>query len=160
MISDEVEGFDRSDALLAELAERVDDLYEDEDLRVEDRPLGAVMAGLACGLGLSLSPEWRRWSPGWPGVPRPARPAGDAASVRVERDRRRDAATAEVERAFTEIDPARIPGIRAGLAVRLQEADMIECLDTETTHVVADRLCRSLGIDRLLRFEPPAPDTG
>jgi hypothetical protein len=45
--------------------------------------------------------------------------------------------------------------------VRLQEADMIECLDTETTRTVADRLCRSLGIETCLRYQvTDIPDTG
>ena len=57
--------------------------------------------------------------------------------MRAERTRRRDAAVAVVERAFPELDPARIPGIRAGLAVRLQEADVVEWLDTETAFTVA-----------------------
>ncbi|OWJ56124.1 hypothetical protein, partial [Inquilinus limosus] len=51
MIWDEIEDFSRVEALHAELEERVEDLYDDETLRVEDRPLGSVMAGLACGLG-------------------------------------------------------------------------------------------------------------
>ena len=117
------------------------------------------MAGLACGLG--IAEEWRRWAPGWPGLPNPARPAGSEAEVKAERDRRREAAVAAVERAFPDIDPARIPGIRAGLAVRLQEADVVEWLDTESTFTVADRLCRSLGVDHFLCLEDPdAPDTG
>ncbi|WP_034853902.1 hypothetical protein, partial [Inquilinus limosus] len=53
MIWDEVEDLDRAEALSDELAEQVEHLYEDEAARVEDRPVGAVMAGLACGLGLS-----------------------------------------------------------------------------------------------------------
>ena len=95
------------------------------------------------------------------GTPRPARPAGSEAEIQAERDRRRDAAVAAVERAFPDIDPARIPGIRAGLAVRLQEADVVEWLDTEAIFTVADRLCRSLGVDHFLCLEDPdAPDTG
>ncbi|MGL4967102.1 MAG: hypothetical protein ACRC67_38130 [Inquilinus sp.] len=146
MINDEVEDLDRVAELEAELEERVEDLYQDEDVRVEDRPVGSVMAGLASGLG--LTEEWRRWGAlGWPATPRPARPAGSEAKVRAERARRRGAVVAAVERAFAEIpDPSRIPGLRAGLAVRLQEPDVIEWLDTECTFVAADRLCRSLGI--------------
>jgi len=59
MIWDEVEDDGRIDALHAELKERVDVLYKEEDVRVEDRPVGSVMAGLACGLGLSEA--WQRW---------------------------------------------------------------------------------------------------
>ena len=160
MIWDEIEDFSRVEALHAELEERVEDLYDDETVPVEDRPLGSVMAGLACGLG--LTEEWGRWSPAWPGTPDPARPAGDAAGVEAERARRRDAAVAAVERSFADLrDPARIPGIRAGLAARLREPDVTEWLDTETTQTVARRLCRSLGIDPHNCFErPDIPDTG
>jgi hypothetical protein len=160
MIWDEIPDDDRAKALEQELGERLSDLYDDDDDdRVEDRPVGSVMAGLACGLG--LAEEWGNWAPGWPATPRPPRPPGGEASVRAERARRRDLAAAAVERAFPAIDPTRIEGIRAGLAVRLQEADMIECLDTETTRTVADRLCRSLGIETCLRYrDPEIPDTG
>ncbi|WP_342240999.1 hypothetical protein [Inquilinus sp. OTU3971] len=158
MIWDQVEDQGRIDALHAELEERVQDLYDDE-VSVEDRPLGSVMAGLACGLG--LAEEWQRWATGWPATPSPSRPSGSEAKMRAERTRRRDAAVAVVERAFPEIDPARIPGIRAGLAVRLQEADVIEWLDTETAFTVGRRLCRSLGIDPYLCHDrPDIADTG
>ncbi|TSD88833.1 hypothetical protein FFK22_010075 [Mycobacterium sp. KBS0706] len=164
MINDEVEDLDRVAELEAELEERVADLYQDEDVRVEDRPVGSVMAGLASGLG--LTEEWRRWAPGWPATPRPARPAGSEAKIRAERARRRDIVVAVVERAFADVpDPSRIPGLRAGLAVRLQEPDVIEWLDTECAAIVADRLCRSLGIG--MYFDDPeaaddleAADTG
>jgi hypothetical protein len=158
MIWDQVEDQGRVDALHAELEERVQDLYGDE-VSVEDRPPGSVMAGLACGLG--LAEEWRRWATGWPATPSPARPSGSEAQIRAERTRRRDAAVAVVERAFPEIDPARIPGIRAGLAVRLQEADVVEWLDTETAFTIGRRLCRSLGIDPYLCYDrPDIADTG
>jgi hypothetical protein len=160
MIWDEVEDDGRVDALHAELKDRVCDLYEDEAVRVEDRPVGSVMAGLACGLG--LGEEWSRWgADGWPGTPRPGRPAGSEARIAAERARRRDAAAAAVERVFPRLDPARIDAIRAGLAVRLQEADVIEWLDTETTDTVTQRLWRSLGIEPYLSSDPPdKPDTG
>ncbi|TSD84178.1 hypothetical protein FFK22_034020 [Mycobacterium sp. KBS0706] len=166
MIWDETEDLDRVDALHAELDERIRHLYEDEDVRVEDRPVGSVMAGLACGLGFGEA--WRsRWAHGQPATPRPARPAGSEARIEAERAKRRDAAIAAVERACAKIDdPSRMPGIRAGLAVRLQEADVIEWLDTETIFTVTDRLCRSLGIDSFLCLEslcdhnPDEPDTG
>jgi hypothetical protein len=159
MIGDEFQDEARIDALRGELEERLDELYEDETVRVEDRPVGSVMEGLACGLG--IAEEWRLWAPGWPRMPHPARPAGSEAEVEAERARRREAAVAAVGRAFPEIDPARIDGIKAGLAVRLQEADVVEWLDTEATFTVADRLCRSLGVDHFLCLEDPdAPDTG
>jgi len=165
MIWDAVEDEDRVDALHAELDKRIRHLYEDEDVRVEDRPLGSVMAGLACGLG--FAEQWRGWAHGNPATPRPGRPAGSEARIEAERAKRRDAAIAAVERACAKIDdPSRMPGIRAGLAVRLQEADVIEWLDTETIFTVPDRLCRSLGIDSfdclesLCDHNPDEPDTG
>ncbi|MGK9235818.1 hypothetical protein KXS07_29160 [Inquilinus limosus] len=153
MILDEVEDPGRATALQAELAERVELLYEDQEVRVEDRPLGAVMAGLACGLG--LSEEWSRWSAAWPAEPRPARPSGSPAAIEAERARRRKLVAAMVGRAIAQVsDPARIPGLEAGLAVRLQEPDAVELLDTESSAIAMIHLCRSLGID------PDFDDTG
>lgn len=164
MVSDETKDDGKAEALEKELDRRIRDLYDDQDVRVEDRPLGSVMAGLACGIG--FAEEWRHWGLDWPRT-RPARPSGSEGKVRAERARRRDAAVAAIERVFPALDPARIDGIRAGLAVRLREADVIEWLDTEPTITVAERLCRSLGIDHLLwlgRYldleHPDAPDTG
>jgi hypothetical protein len=72
-----------------------------------------------------------------------------------------EAVRVEGERVFPRLDPARIDGIRAGLAVRLQEADVIEWLDTETTDTITQRLWRSLGIEPYLSPDPPdKPDTG
>uniref|UniRef100_UPI0037835C32 hypothetical protein n=1 Tax=Inquilinus sp. TaxID=1932117 RepID=UPI0037835C32 len=140
---------------------RVDALYEDQDVRVEDRPVGSVMAGVACGLGLSET--WQRWRGGeWPATPRPGRSAGSPAEIRAIRTKRRKAVIAAVERDFAECaDPAWLPALRAGLAVRLQEADAVEMLDTETIATAADRLCRSLGLSPMVYgFKPKAPDTG
>jgi hypothetical protein len=137
---------DRAAALEDELRQRIENLYADPAARTEDRPAGAVMAGLACGLGMSR--EWGSWARWWPATPRPARPSGTAAEIEAERNRRRDRVVAAMEQTFAEIrDPARIEGLRAGLALRLTEADAIGWLDTETTHVAALRLCRSLGVD-------------
>jgi len=163
MIWDEVEDDSRIDGLHAELREQVDELYREEDVRVEDRPVGSVMAGLACGLGLSA--EWQRWrGEEWPGTPRPARPAGSPVMVRVIRARRQKAVIAAVERDFAECaDPAWIPALRAGLAVRLQEPDVVEMLDTETIATAAQRLCRSLGLSLMVYGfkgdKPEAADT-
>ena len=50
---------------------------------------------------------------------------------------------------------------RTGLAVRLQEANVIAWLDTETAFTVARHLCRSLGIDPYLCYDrPDIADTG
>ncbi|MGO1079271.1 hypothetical protein [Inquilinus sp. CA228] len=158
IIWQEIKDRDRAATLQDELEERVEDLY-DSDEQVEDRPLGSVMAELACGLG--LTEEWRLWARPWQTTPRPARPAGDEAEIQAERARRRDAASAAVEQAFAKLDPARIPGLRAGLAVRLQEADVVGWFDTETIFSIAERLSRSLGIDPYLWLDDPdAPDTG
>jgi hypothetical protein len=164
MICEEIEDEGRFNALKADIEERVDGLYEDQDVRVEDRPVGSVMAGLACGLGLSA--EWQRWrGEEWPATPRPRRPEGSPAEIRAIRAKRRKAVTAEVERDFAECaDPAWLPALRAGLAVRLQEPDGIEMLDTETIATAANRLCRSLGLSPMVfGFKPEAPkapDTG
>ncbi|MGO4851111.1 hypothetical protein AB4093_35870, partial [Inquilinus sp. 2KB_12] len=47
MICEEIEDEGRFNALKDDLEERVDGLYEDQDVRVEDRPVGSVMAGVA-----------------------------------------------------------------------------------------------------------------
>jgi hypothetical protein len=161
MICEEIEDEGRFQALKADLEERIDALYEDQDVRVEDRPVGSVMAGVACGLGLSA--EWQRWrGEEWPATPRPRRPEGSPAEIRAIRAKRRKAVIAEVERDFAECaDPAWIPALRAGLAVRLQEPDGVAMLDTETIATAADRLCRSLGLSPMVfGFKPKAPDTG
>jgi hypothetical protein len=147
MVWDETPDDDnRAAALEDELEERIENLYADPAARTEDRPAGAVMAGLACGLGMSR--EWTSWARWWPATPRPVRLSGTASEIEIERSRRRDRVVAAMEQTFAEIrDPARIEGLRAGLALRLQEADAIGWLDTETTHVAALRLCRSLGVD-------------
>ena len=96
----------------------------------------------------------------WPSTRRPARPAGSPATLRAIRARRRDAVIAAVERDFAKYaDPARIPALRAGLAVRLQESDVVEMLDTETIATAAHRLCRSLGLGFKV-YKPDALDTG
>uniref|UniRef100_UPI00047A0675 hypothetical protein n=1 Tax=Inquilinus limosus TaxID=171674 RepID=UPI00047A0675 len=112
--------------------------------------------------GLGLSEEWSRWGAlGWPATPRPAQPAGGPAAVAAERARRRQAVAAAMERAFAEVrDPTRVPGLRAGLAARLQEPDVTGWLDAETTATTADRLCRSLGLGLYVDDPKPAPDTG
>jgi hypothetical protein len=164
MICEEIEEEGRFKALHATIEERVDDLYEDQDVQVEDRPVGSVMAGLACGFGLSET--WQRWrGEEWPATPRPARPAGSPAEIQAIRAKRRKAVVAAVERDFAECaDPAWIPALRAGLAVRLQEPDVVAMLDTETIATAAQRLCRSLGLSPMVfGFKPDAldaPDTG
>jgi hypothetical protein len=67
-----------------------------------------------------------------------------------------------VEKTFAKIrDPARIGDLRAGLAVRLQEADVMGWLDDETAHATIRRLCRSLGVDPDLCIAGPEGfDTG
>lgn len=85
-----------------------------------------------------------------------ARPPAEA-----ERTRRRHAVAAAMKRAFAGIrDQARVPGLEAGLAIRLQEPDVIEWLDTETTATIADRLCRSLGLGLYIDDPKVEPDTG
>jgi hypothetical protein len=159
MIGDEVDDPRRCQRLEEDLEMRLDSLYDDEAVRVEDRPVGAVMAGLACGLG--LAEEWRRWGArSWPDTPRPARPAGGPEAVEAERAGRRRAVAAAMGRAFAEIrDPARLQALQALLAVRMQEAEVEAWLDTETTATIAERICCSLGLGTY-RDDPDGHDTG
>jgi len=43
---------------ITEMRDQLDELYGDEEGRVEDRPVGSVIAGLACDL--RLSEQWHR----------------------------------------------------------------------------------------------------
>ncbi|TSD88252.1 hypothetical protein FFK22_013550 [Mycobacterium sp. KBS0706] len=67
------EEHDKAEERTNDLQERLNALYADEDDRVEDRPVGAVIAGLACSL--ELSDEWRRRASDWSDPPCPPPPA-------------------------------------------------------------------------------------
>jgi hypothetical protein len=136
--------------------ERLDELYRDEDDRIEDRPVGAVIAGLACGLG--LSDEWRRRAADWSDPPYPPPPTGTPREVR---QRRRARLVELMQRTLDAIDADKAPGLQAGLEARLQEPDVEALIDAEPPARAAARLCASLGIDfDAACQEPQEPDTG
>ncbi len=56
---------------------------QDEDNRIEDRPVGSVIAGLACGVG--LSDEWRRRASDWSDPPYPPPLTGTPDEIRKRR---------------------------------------------------------------------------
>ena len=122
------------------------DLYGDRQDPVEDRPVGSVVAGLVCGLG--LAEKWNRRAPYHAGRPSPGRPDGSPEEIRAERARRRAAVAAMVEQAVDDLaEPGVAADIKAGLAVRLREPDVETLLDTESFGTAVIRLCRSLGFD-------------
>ncbi|WP_225766294.1 hypothetical protein [Inquilinus sp. Marseille-Q2685] len=156
---------DEADYHTNNLHERLDALYEDEEDRIEDRPVGSVITGLACGLG--LSDEWRRRAADWSDPPYPPPPTGSPAEVR---ERRRARLHELMRRAFKAVDPGKAPGLEAGIEARLQEPDVPALIDTEPPARAAARLCRSLAVDFAGDYEEPpephepgkpsGPDTG
>jgi len=144
--------------MLTRLAEMSMQLGDDEGAR----PLAAeAQAARARAAGSKADEAAAVAARAGPSTRRPARSAGSPAEIQAIRAKRRKAVTAAVERDFAKYaDPALIPALRAGLAVRLQEPDVVEMLDTETIAVAtaADRLCRSLGLGFKI-YKPDAPDT-
>jgi hypothetical protein len=142
----DVEDRARAAALDLQVSEAFADLYGDQEDPVEDRPVGSVVAGLVCGLG--LAEKWNRRAPHRVSRPPPGRPDGSPEEIRAERSRRRAAVAACIEQAITDLAaPAVAADIRAGLAVRMQEPDVETLLDTESFGTAVVRLCRSLGFD-------------
>jgi len=136
----------RAAALDRRISQAFADLYGDREDRVEDRPVGSVVAGLVCGLG--LAEKWSRRAPYHVGRGRPGLPAGSPEEIRAERARRRAAVAAMVEQAIDDLaEPGVAADIKAGLAVRLKEPDVETLLDTESFGTAVIRLCRSLGLD-------------
>ncbi len=159
MVWGDAEDRDRAAALDMQVNQAFADLYGDREDPVEDRPVGSVVAGLVCGLGLAK--KWRRRARHRVSRPRPGRPAGSAAEVAAERARRRAAVAARVELAIDECAaPERAADIRAGLAVRLQEPDVERLIDTESTATAVVRLCRSLGFDIEGNLDIPLDSVG
>ncbi|WP_395676308.1 hypothetical protein [Inquilinus sp.] len=146
MVWGDVEDRGRAAALDAKVVQAFADLYGDREDPVEDRPVGSVVAGLACGLG--LAGKWSRQAPHRVSRPRPGLPEGSPEEIRAERARRRAAVAGMIEQAIDDLAaPAVAADIRAGLAVRLREPDVDTLLDTESTGTAVVRLCRSLGFD-------------
>ena len=148
---------DEADHHTNNLHERLDALYGDEEDRIEDRPVGAVIAALACGLG--LSDEWRRRAADWSDPPYPPPPTGTPAEVRERRRARLHELMRQTLAAISDRDKA--AALQAGVEARLKEPDVEALIDTEPPAPAAARLCRSLGIDPILCLEnPDEPDTG
>ncbi len=144
-------------ALDLQVSQAFADLYGDQEDPVEDRPVGSVVAGLVCGLG--LAGKWNRQAPHRVSRPRPGRPDGSPEEIRAERARRRAAVTACIEQAIDDLAaPAVAADIRAGLAVRMQEPDVETLLDTESFGTAVIRLCRSLGFDIESDLDIPLDD--
>jgi hypothetical protein len=147
---------DKAEDRTQDLEERLDALYDDEEDRVEDRPVGSVIAGLACSL--HLSDEWRRRASGWSDPPYPPPLTGTVAETRA----RRWARLAELMRQpLLRAEPDEIPALRAGIEAWLNEPDVPALLDTEPPMRVAERLYRSLGLEPFPDLDwADKPDTG
>ncbi|MGL4966480.1 MAG: hypothetical protein ACRC67_34980 [Inquilinus sp.] len=150
------EEHDKAEDRTTDLDERLDALYRDEDNRVEDRPVGAVIAGLACGLG--LSDEWRRRASDWSDPPYPPPLTGTAAETRK---RRWDRLVELMRQPLRYAEADEIPALLAGIEARLQEPDVPALLDAEPPMRVAERLCRSLGLEPYPHLDwADKPDSG
>jgi hypothetical protein len=148
---------DEADHYTNNLHERLDELYRDEEDRIEDRPVGSVIMGLACGLG--LSDEWRRRAADWSDPPYPPPPTGTPDEVRKRRRARLVELMQQTLDAIS--DRKKAAALQAGLEGRLQEPDVEALIDAEPPAPAAERLCRSLGIDFAGDYkEPGKPDTG
>jgi hypothetical protein len=147
---------DEADHYTNNLHERLDELYRDEEDRIEDRQVGSVIMGLACGLG--LSDEWRRRAADWSDPPYPPPPTGTPDEVRK---RRRARLVELMQQTLDAIDADKAAGLKAGIEARLAEPDVEALIDAEPPAPAAARLCRSLGIDFDAAYrEPKEPDTG
>ncbi|MFE0758866.1 hypothetical protein ACFW16_33220 [Inquilinus sp. NPDC058860] len=140
---------------ITEMHDQLDEFYGDEEDRVEDRPVGSVIAGLACGL--RLSEQWHRRATDWSDQPFPPPPAGTPAE---NRERRRARVRDLMQHTIDGIVVGQA-ALRAGLEARLEEPDVEALIDAEPPMRAARRLCASLGIDFDAAYrEPKQPDTG
>ncbi|TSD88543.1 hypothetical protein FFK22_011940 [Mycobacterium sp. KBS0706] len=139
-----------------DLDERLDELYQDEEDRIEDRPVASVIAGLGCGL--RLSDQWRLRAADWSDPPYPPPLTGTVAETRD----RRWARVVELMRQPLLLEtPDQIPALIAGIEARLREPDVTALLDAEPPVRAAERLRRSLGLEPYPFHEgPDKPDTG
>jgi hypothetical protein len=115
-----------------------------------------VIAGLACGVG--LSDAWRRRASDWSDPPYPPPLTGTPDEIR----KRRRARVAELmTQPLRYVDADEIPALKAGIEARLQEPDVAALIDAEPPMRVAERLCRSLGLEPYPDLdEADKPDTG
>ncbi|MGO1074725.1 hypothetical protein [Inquilinus sp. CA228] len=140
---------------ITEMRDQLDELYDDEEDRVEDRPVGSVIAGLACGL--RLSEQWHRRATDWSDLAYPPPPAGTPAGIR---ERRRARLHELMQHTLDGIVVGQA-ALRAALEARLKEPDVEALIDAEPPMRAARRLCASLGIDFDAAYrEPKQPDTG
>jgi hypothetical protein len=147
---------DEADHYTNNLHERLDELYRDEEDRIEDRPVGSVIAGLACGL--ELSDEWRRRAADWSDPPYPP-PLTDTPDE--IRERRRARVLELLSQPLRTMDRDEISALMAGIEARLREPDVPALLDAEPPMRVAARLCRSLGLEPHPDLDwADKPDTG
>jgi hypothetical protein len=150
------EEHDKAEDRTTDLDERLDALYQDEDNRVEDRAVGSVIAGLACSL--ELSDEWRRRASDWSDPPYPPPLTGTVAETK---ERRWARLVELMKQPLRYVDRDEIPALKAGIEARLQEPDVPALLDAEPPMRVAERLCRSLGLDPYPHLDwADKPDTG
>ena len=141
---------------ITEMRDQLDEFYGDEEDRVEDRPVGSVIAGLACGL--RLSEQWHRRATDWSDLPYPPPPTDTPAGIRK---RRRARLRELMQHTIDGLAADRIPIVQAGLEARLKEPDVEALIDAEPPVRAAKRLCASLGIESDNTYpEPKQPDTG
>ncbi|MGO1079178.1 hypothetical protein [Inquilinus sp. CA228] len=150
------EEHDKAEDRTDDLDRRLDELYRDEEDRIEDRPVGSVIAGLACGL--HLSDEWRRRASDWSDPPYPPPLTGTPAETR---ERRWAWLRELMKQTLDAIDADKAARLEAGIEARLQEPDVPARSTPEPPMRAAGRLCRSLGLEPYPHLDwADKPDTG